>query len=247
VTNFHVVDQASAVEIVLSEKSSVQTHDLISYSREHDLAIIPIGTAGKALPLSNRKPEVGDRIITVGNPAGFQRTLSEGLISGIRELGGATVYQMTAPISPGSSGGPIVDETGNVVGVTSFTVVKSQNLNFAIPSSDVIELLKHPSPTSLSKLPQSHNNAELVFGKGGLEIVKLTKTGSVIGLSIKNTTQGRISAILVRIFYSEPPPESLQIGKLQQYIAYQSKLVNSQKEARAAIEKQAQALGLYKF
>ena len=84
-------------------------------------------------------PEVGARVYAIGNPKGLANTFSEGLISGIREDG--EVIQTTAAISAGSSGGPLINAEGEVVGVTTSVLVGGQNLNFAVPTNRVIRLL----------------------------------------------------------------------------------------------------------
>lgn len=71
----------------------------------------------------------------VGNPLGLEGTFSAGIVSGIRKIETDTVYQITAPISPGSSGGPVLDSQGRVIGIAAATYNGGQNLNFAIPVS----------------------------------------------------------------------------------------------------------------
>jgi hypothetical protein len=77
--------------------------------------------------------EVGNTVFSIGNPLGLQNTLSQGLVSGIREMDGYRLFQMSAPISPGSSGGPVFDSKGEVIGIAVLTIEGGQNLNFAIP------------------------------------------------------------------------------------------------------------------
>jgi hypothetical protein len=80
-------------------------------------------------------------VFAIGHPKGFANTLSDGLVSGHREIDGVSVIQITAPISPGSSGGPLLATDGKVVGVTSFKWKGGENLNFAAPASQVARLL----------------------------------------------------------------------------------------------------------
>jgi hypothetical protein len=79
--------------------------------------------------------QVGDKLYTVGTPLDpfFQNTLSEGLLSGIRQMDGYKLFQLSAPISHGSSGGPVFSSQGDVIGIVKATVEEGQNLNFAIP------------------------------------------------------------------------------------------------------------------
>ena len=75
---------------------------------------------------------VGERVYTVGSPSGLENTLGEGIISGLRRRGEIDLVQTTAPISSGSSGGGLFDRAGNLIGITTFLLRDSQNLNFAI-------------------------------------------------------------------------------------------------------------------
>ena len=78
--------------------------------------------------------QVGDKLYTLGNPLGvFQNTLSEGLLSGIRQMDGYKMFQLSAPISHGSSGGPVFNTQGEVIGIVDATISEGQNLSFAIP------------------------------------------------------------------------------------------------------------------
>src|SRR5450631_649323 len=80
--------------------------------------------------------EVGEAVFAVGNPRGMERTLSEGLISGMRSRDDARLIQFTAAISPGSSGGGLFDVHGNLVAITSYSLKGAQGINFAIPAED---------------------------------------------------------------------------------------------------------------
>jgi S1-C subfamily serine protease len=75
---------------------------------------------------------VGERVYTVGSPSGLENTLSEGILSGLRKRNGLDLVQISAPISPGSSGGGLFDGAGNLIGITTFLLRDTQNLNFAI-------------------------------------------------------------------------------------------------------------------
>lgn len=80
--------------------------------------------------------DIGETVYAIGNPRGLQRTISQGLLSGVRDAAETRLIQTTAPISPGSSGGGQFDGRGNLIGITTLTVVDSQNLNFAVSAQD---------------------------------------------------------------------------------------------------------------
>ena len=90
-------------------------------------------------------PEIGSKVYVTGSPLGLENTLSEGLISGHRKEGVVTWLQTTAPISPGSSGSPLISAEGQVVGMATSTFKEGQNLNLAVPSSEIIKLVNNPS------------------------------------------------------------------------------------------------------
>lgn len=148
VTNHHVIKGSSAVRVKISEGNVVQAERVRAVDKDHDIAILemPSEGLGDPLPLADGNPEVGEEILAIGNPSGLEKTLSTGVISGLRRMnGGSLVYQITAPISPGSSGGPVLNQAGQVLGITSFYAVQGQNLNFAMPSLYIHKLLGNPS------------------------------------------------------------------------------------------------------
>ena len=109
------------------------------------LALIKVSDVSSAvLPLgSSDKVQVGESVYVAGNPLGFlEGTFSNGIVSGVREFRvGSKRIQITAPVSEGSSGGPVLNSKGEVIGVAVSIITAGQNLNFAIPSNYLIELL----------------------------------------------------------------------------------------------------------
>ena len=143
VTNYHVIEWADTATVVLSDYTDLMVHGVGAIDREADLALLKIG--GKNLPCliisPNLPPAVGTMVFAIGSPEGLMNTFSPGLISGHRMQHGVPILQTTAPVSYGSSGGPLLTDKGVVVGVTSRIRAAGQNLNFAIPASRVIDLL----------------------------------------------------------------------------------------------------------
>ena len=147
VTNFHVIENQSSgsVKIVSTEQEFYITN-VLAIDENKDLAILSVSKQdGTPLELSKNKDEaVGEKIYAIGNPNGLEGTFSEGNISGIRNnvLYWDRLIQITAPISPGSSGGPILNTEGKVIGIAVMQMKKGQNLNFVIPVSDLINLME---------------------------------------------------------------------------------------------------------
>ena len=147
-TNAHVIEGAGSGSAKLVGQTNVfQLLGIVSVDRHADLALLRIAEKAPSLVLSRRSlPAVGDNVYVIGNPLGLEGTFSEGIVSGIRKTGMDSVIQMTAPISPGSSGGPVMDSTGEVVGVSVATFREGQNLNLAVPVSYLEQMLEaHPS------------------------------------------------------------------------------------------------------
>ena len=140
VTNKHVIDSADSVRLRKGNKTWRAT--VARFDPEHDLCELKVQDLRAPLvPLrASSGLIVGEQVYAVGAPEGLELTLSEGLISGLREFDGGGVIQTTAPISHGSSGGGLFDEQGRLIGITTFFVKEGQNLNFALPADWVIAL-----------------------------------------------------------------------------------------------------------
>jgi S1-C subfamily serine protease len=149
-TNYHVMRPAKSAEIVLFNGDKGAVSWVIAENEEADLALIsvsvPVSHPVTAIPLAERDPRVLSTVYAFGSPKGLQGSASEGKVSAYRKLEGEALWlQTTAPISPGSSGGPLVLSDGTVVGVTTMGRIDGQNLNFAIPASEVLEFLSSTS------------------------------------------------------------------------------------------------------
>ena len=147
VTNYHVVRGASRLEIVLASEARFDVARIEAADPASDLALLrPVGKGLQALELADDDEiKVGLPVVAIGSPQGLTNTLSQGLISGLREADrDLTLIQTSAPISPGSSGGPLLLGNGRVAGVTTLYLLEGQNLNFAVPASRVRRLLGRP-------------------------------------------------------------------------------------------------------
>jgi S1-C subfamily serine protease len=135
VTNYHVVADAKAVAVKLPSGEVYRNVYLLSSDPTEDLAFLKIEAVDlPTIPLGNsNNVQLGDEVLLVSAPEGLEQTVSSGLISGIRLDNGIRVLQTSAAASPGSSGGPLLNRTGEAVGVMSFKVVNGENLNFTIP------------------------------------------------------------------------------------------------------------------
>lgn len=146
VTSHHVLEGAERVEVVLHSGRTFEVLHATAADDRWDLAILRI--TGFELPVArlgdSRAVAVGERIVAIGSPLGLAGSVSDGLVSARREMEGREVLQVSAPISKGSSGGPVFDARGRVIGVLAGFMRRGQNVNFAVPVEHVRALLDLP-------------------------------------------------------------------------------------------------------
>jgi len=141
-TNRHVVEGATRLT---AQASNERTLGSVEYAEAvgstADLAILPrIGAPPATLPLATRLPEAGESVVVIGAPEGLSNTVSTGIVSAIRRVQGRTLVQISAPISHGSSGGPVLNMRGEVIVVSVSVLSEGQNLNFAVPATELLTL-----------------------------------------------------------------------------------------------------------
>jgi S1-C subfamily serine protease len=174
-TNLHVVARATRGSVkLIGQSARHQIQGVLAVDKESDPILLSAPTL-KQVPILQltASPEVsiGDEVFAIGNPQGLEGTISSGIVSGIRSIGTISLIQITAPISPGSSGGPVLSTHGEVIGVAVATFKGGQNLNFAISSQHLKGLLERtPSPTSLEKLERRELSQGLLKDFGNKNI-----------------------------------------------------------------------------
>jgi S1-C subfamily serine protease len=170
-TNLHVIEGASSgYAKIVGKKEKYNISGIIGIDNKLDLALLKIkGVKAPILKLLGTKNiAVGDEVYVVGNPLGLEGTFSKGIISGVRQINSDTILQITAPISPGSSGGPVLNTEGVVIGVAIATFKGGQNLNFAIPVSYLKYLLLDlKSIKPLSEKIKTNKERSALYGIGG--------------------------------------------------------------------------------
>ena len=156
VTNYHVIATGNVAVVKFADGTISPVDGVLAAEKVRDLAVIKIhGRTFPTLKLGNSEQiQVGEEVVAIGNPLGLELTVSNGILSAVRtaENGGGEFLQITAPISHGSSGGPLFNMTGQVIGVTSMYFEGGENLNFAIPINDAKALLQKQS-ANLQPLP----------------------------------------------------------------------------------------------
>jgi hypothetical protein len=149
-TNMHVIEGAArAYAKLVDDKTKYNISGVVASDAKSDLVLLSAdGLGAESLAIGDSDAvAAGDTVYAIGNPRGLEGTFSAGIVSSVRKVGEDSLLQITAPISPGSSGGPVVSAKGEVVGVAVANFGSGQNLNFAIPSrylSALIPAIKDP-------------------------------------------------------------------------------------------------------
>src|SRR5438552_1833578 len=145
ITNTHVVDQVDEIEVQLSDGRTEKAR-LVGADEQVDLAVLKIDSPGvKPLKLADSDTvQAGDFVLAIGNPFGFEETVTDGIVSSKGRPNRADVFgdliQTNAAINPGNSGGPLINLSGEVVGINTAIISRSggsQGIGFAIPSNTV--------------------------------------------------------------------------------------------------------------
>jgi hypothetical protein len=154
-TNLHVVvGGGPRVVVTLRDGRELPLVELLAASPDHDLALVRVDARGlPALALGNSDAmRPGDPVVAIGNPMGLEDTVSNGLVSARRKVeGGLEVLQVSAPIAPGSSGGPLFNDRGEVIGVATAVLTSGQNLAFGVPTSYLAPMIRQPAPMPFSE------------------------------------------------------------------------------------------------
>lgn len=228
VTNFHVIEGTS--EGVIKIVGQDGTYDIlgtVGVDKENDLVLLKLkDVKGKPLPL-NRDDSIaiGDEVFAVGNPKGLEGTFSQGIVSSIRKSSKENLLQITAPISSGSSGGAVLNDKGEVVGVAVGAIEGGQSLNFAIPVSLLRPLVLNIKPLlALSNIIVSHKKMQTVSDsplKQPNKVVPVTPAPSKYKLPyktpdiVKENLFGKVKSVKESIYSMEMKFEKWDLGKLQ--------------------------------
>jgi len=218
ITNYHVIEDAYSIEAISENNVIYNALRVLDYDIDKDIAILELDSHTELPPLkidSSYKPQKGDKVIAIGSPLGLKNTVSNGIISTFIQENGIDYIQFTAPISRGSSGGPLFNINGTVIGITSATFVDAQNINLAIPIEYVTSLDKNLAinieefyDNSAGTLPYNignHNSITKYLGyyyhnyNNNYEIKKTeSNTGNTINLDIYGT---HVNVYNKRIYY----------------------------------------------
>ena len=158
-TNYHVMEGSTNASCILNNSDIEYKIDgYVGVDKSVDLILLKVSTLNKpAIKFAVTTASIGQKVYVIGSPQGLPATISDGIISGMRDFEGNKLLQLTASISPGSSGGPVLNSSGELIGISVSQLTDGQNLNFAIPKSYLQILLdfKKNTPITLSSLISS--------------------------------------------------------------------------------------------
>jgi tetratricopeptide (TPR) repeat protein len=144
VTNRHVLEGAFRAEVHASSGAMFPVKGVLAVDAEGDIAVLKIDTPSPAvrpLPLDKTSPQEGESVVVIGNPLGLEGSVTNGIVSAVRDIPTfGRIIQITAAISAGSSGSPVVNMQGQVIGIATLQITGGQSVNFAIPSERISQL-----------------------------------------------------------------------------------------------------------
>ncbi|MBO4280913.1 MAG: trypsin-like peptidase domain-containing protein [Lachnospiraceae bacterium] len=179
-TNFHVMEGAYSAEIVMYDSKSYRVTDIVGYDKDIDLCVIKTAAKEtKAVTFFEGEVKTGETVYTIGSSIGLTGTFSNGIVStASRKNDGVEYIQITAPISKGNSGGPLVNEFGEVLGVNTFQMVDGQNLNFAVSIKE-LENVSRKNPMTIQQFGEKtgkevkSNYTKVETGDKGEEVYRI--------------------------------------------------------------------------
>jgi serine protease Do len=152
-TSLHVIGEARPVSVHLADGTKHRVVAIHAWDRRYDLAILRIAAKGlPVLTLGNSDAlRQGGAVLALGNPQGLAHSVVKGVVSARREIGEVEMLQLAIPIEPGNSGGPLLDERGQVQGVLTLKSAVTENLGFAVPVNALRELIERPNSVPLDR------------------------------------------------------------------------------------------------
>jgi len=190
-TNYHVIEGATTAYCYTNNSTTkYKIEGYLAADKSVDLILLKVSGLNKpTIKFASTTSTPGQKIYVLGSPKGLPATISDGIVSGLRDFEGYKLIQITAPISPGSSGGPVLNSSGELVGISVGQFSDGQNLNFAIPKSNLELLLSFKKAyamsfnTLYSTKKKSSENETNYYGKDKIIEIGIFKRGTP-GLSL---------------------------------------------------------------
>lgn len=230
-SNLHVIEGAArGYAKLIGQETNYDIEGISAVDPERNLVVLKISAARpQILAIGNSDIlQAGEPIYAVGNPQGMECAFSRGIVSSIRKVGSDKLLQITAPISPAISGGPVLNSTGEVIGISVATYKGGQNLNFAIPSKYLTVLLtkvgaiKPLANTRTTKINRSiladlgGRSTEGVVGGQLTWTYKHSQSGQY-SFSIRNQLQDKVKNVYFIVVFYDSSDNPIDIDFVQYY------------------------------
>ncbi len=152
-TNLHVIGEARRLQVEMTDGSIHDVTEVTASDSRLDLALLRIAQKGlKPLPLGDSSAvQQGEPVVAMGNPEGLAFSVVEGVISATREIDGTPMLQVAVPIEQGNSGGPLLNRSGEVLGLVTLKSIRTDNLGFAMPVNELKRLIEKPNPVPMAR------------------------------------------------------------------------------------------------
>jgi S1-C subfamily serine protease len=204
VTNLHVVQGASSLRVKLPGGDAYKTSDLVDVDDAKDIAIIKI--KGFKLPVvrlgDSDKAETGEAVVAISSPEGLVNSISTGVISGVRRFDTHRVFQISAPISQGSSGGALFNSSGEVIGIITYLLKSGQNINFAAPINYARGMIgDQPSKTLADLRPLNKSNAG---AEPGASLAESVERGERLDGQLSGAMRGKLGRTRMEPMFARP-------------------------------------------
>jgi S1-C subfamily serine protease len=155
VTNAHVLSGGSKINAITYEQEIIKAN-FIGYDGTLDIALLKIpGDYSKLVFANSDEVQIGEKVIAIGNPLGFQFSVSEGIVSAVHRQGINKIeayIQTDAALNPGNSGGPLINKQGEVIGINNFKVGSGESLGFALESNYIKDVLNEIAQEALNEI-----------------------------------------------------------------------------------------------
>lgn len=163
VTNYHVIEGTSRISVKTQENKEYEVKELVGFNASLDLAVLRINSKNPILKISQDGATTGEDVYALGSPLGLTGTISDGMVStSSRVIDGVDFIQITAPISPGNSGGPLLNAYGEVIGVNTMYFENGQNLNFAINIKE-LQRINTNRPITVKEYIENYNSNKVIY------------------------------------------------------------------------------------
>lgn len=183
ITNAHVVENAENVVVNLYDGSAI-TGKVLAADHEKDLAVISVEQTLVPLKLNPDSLKVGQEVFAIGAPKDMPYSMTKGIVSALdRPLGQNTYIQIDASVNSGNSGGPLVDENGEVIGVITMKASDAEGISFAIPVPEVTAFLENAEAAPPEE-PQTDGTEDGTPSQSPEELEKLSRENDILKITV---------------------------------------------------------------